>query len=645
MLDKINWYYNRVKTFSVEEVLFRLSQKKQAIQEQFFLHTIKPPKEYSHSEKILRDILIDKADTNFHIFKWKLKPEEITNWQQDISTKGEFPLIFSKSINTRITHEASAKIVWEVNRLQFLTSYCINYKHTNEEKYLSSFISILSSWIDTNPYLKGVNWYSNIEVNIRLIVWFLCWEILDANELIKQNQQFSDFVKLKWIPSIYEHCVYSYNNPSKYSSSNNHLISEYAGLFVATSLWNFSESKKWNEYAKNGLEVEIRRQHSKDGINKEEAAEYIQFITDFFLISHVVAERTDNGFSDGYKEVLKNIFYYIYNFIDINGNFPQYGDEDDGKCFILDFTDKFNNFKSLLASGAIIFNDPTLKSKANDLDKKNQILFGAKGKEIFDNLEVLEVKTASRFYTEEGHFILRKQEKAEEIYINFDAAPLGFLSIAAHGHADALSFIIHIDGQPIFCDSGTYTYHTEPNWRKYFLGTLSHNTIRINKLNQAKIAGPTMWLEHFSTKIKKTESNAEYDLVVAEHDGYSKIGIIHTREIKFDKVKSIITIKDFIESNSREEYLIEYPLHFHPSVENIINDSKHYSLYTKNKKLVTISIDPKLELNLVRGQVEPFELGWYSKSFMEKEPCSTILGTLKCTGNISLETHITIRKA
>jgi hypothetical protein len=41
-----------------------------------------------------------------------------------------------------------------------------------------------------------------------------------------------------------------------------------------------------------------------------------------------------------------------------------------------------------------------------------------------------------------------------------DAAPLGFLSIAAHGHADALSFILHVDGSPILVDPGMFTYHT-----------------------------------------------------------------------------------------------------------------------------------------------------------------------------------------
>ncbi|MEI9958285.1 MAG: heparinase II/III family protein [Ferruginibacter sp.] len=142
---------------------------------------------------------------------------------------------------------------------------------------------------------------------------------------------------------------------------------------------------------------------------------------------------------------------------------PKYGDEDDGKCFIVDTDDTFNNFKSILSSGAIIFNDLLFKSKSNGFDIKNQLLFGEKGKAIFDAIPMEKIALSSKFYKDEGHFICRKQLVGQEVYCHFDAAQLGFLSIAAHGHADALSFFLHIDGQPVFVDPGTYTYHTAPN--------------------------------------------------------------------------------------------------------------------------------------------------------------------------------------
>ncbi len=124
------------------------------------------------------------------------------------------------------------------------------------------------------------------------------------------------------MPVIYLHCKYSFENPSKYSSANNHLITELSGLFIASSYWKFNESKKWNCYSKKGLEKEILLQHSEEGINKEEASGYIQFVTDLLLLAYIVAEKTNNKFSESFSFRLEKILTYINNFIDIKGNHP-----------------------------------------------------------------------------------------------------------------------------------------------------------------------------------------------------------------------------------------------------------------------------------------------------------------------------------
>ncbi len=633
----ISWYLNRLKTMSPEEMIYRLFQMLTAKYEQLF-HAGRSPSEQKVTYNKIRfsykpGYSVIHAETINVFGKIIDYPAEEKDWHKDVFSGNHFPVTFSKAINIRNNPALSAKNVWEVNRLQFLIFIALNYNHTGSEKYLRQFTSILSSWIESNPYLLGVNWYSNIEVNIRLIVWYFCWHLLDAEKLSNINPAFKDFVGEKWIPSIYQHCRYSYRNPSRYSSSNNHLISEYAGLFIASSLWNFRESEKWNRYAKLGLEKEIFRQHSINGINREEAAEYIQFITDFFLLAFVTGENSGNPFSGKYREQLRMIFTYIYNFTDMEGNFPQYGDEDDGKCVLFDQAGDFNNFKSLLTSGAIMFNDPVFKSKSNGIDTKNLILFGDDVISKFEKIQDQKSAGSSVFYTGEGHFLFRKKEENGEIYMHFDAAPLGYLSIAAHGHADALSFILHIDGQPVFTDPGTYTYHTEPGWRKYFIGTLAHNTIRINKLNQATIGGPTLWLNHYKTEIIKAERTGSIETVRARHDGYKSLGITHIREIIFNRDKMQFNITDEIITDNDNSYLVEFALHIHPLME--ISEKGNNTIFIGNtggKRGAMIILDNKLPYELVRGRTEPEISGWYSKSFMQKEPSTMILCSLETAG-------------
>ena len=624
----IGWYINRLKTISIAEFPYRIKQLIKNQYERYFNQGKFPAKitvvtkknilSFSYSPEELYPDSINIFGTAFRYTGQNI------NWQEDISTGERFPLSFSKTIKIRDNSNLSAKNVWEVNRLQFLSFIALNYRKTGSDIYLSQFIRILNSWIDNNPYLVGINWYSNIEINIRLITWFFCWQILDADKLITTNSEFKDFVDRKWIQAIFQHCRFSFYNPSKYSSSNNHLISEYAGLFIATSLWQFKESEKWNRYSKKGLEKEILRQHSENGINKEEAAEYIQFITDFFLIAYIVGENTSNKFSENYKIQFRKILDYISNFLDMNGHFPQYGDEDDGKCFILDFDKNFNNFKSLLTSGAIIFKDHLLKSRSNGFDVKNHFLFGEPGKKVYESIPEIHYPGNSKYYKNEGHFIFRKNENGNEIYLHFDAAPLGFLSLAAHGHADALSFILNVDGQPIFVDSGTYTYHTEPAWRGYFIGTLAHNTIRINQHDQAVNGGPTLWTRHYKSSVIDLDLNEDNNRIKATHNGYVKDDVQHIREILFDRLRNEFQIMDTILVKKNRKITVEIPFHLHPEVSINKQSANSYLISKDSVRNTELFVDEKLNPVVIRGQMDPQILGWYSGSFAKKEATNVI---------------------
>ncbi len=624
----IKWYYHRLQTMSVPEIFYRISQFLQKRKEKKKLVAFFPDVKLAKlPQPVLAPLVLpyDNYQPVLDIFGISFNYQAPINWHLDIASGKEFPKTFAKDIDIRTDKFGSAKHVWEVNRLQFLTRIAMQYRATGDADYLKQFQEITESWISENPYLQGVNWYSNIEVNLRLITWFLSWEILDVNQIIQQNKDFRDFVEKNWIPSIYLHCLYNYDNPSKFSSANNHLISEYAGLFIAASFWKFNESKKWLTYAKAGLEKEIIKQHSENGINKEEAAEYIQFITDFFLLPYVVGEKTNNIFSSGYKKMLKKICYYIYHLMDTKGNIPFYGDEDDGKTFILYHNQYFNNFKSILTSGAIIFNDPKLKRKSNGFDSRNAILFGKEGEKHFAALAEDNAWEESVFFKEEGHCILKKQTDKKEIYLHFDAAPLGFLSIAAHGHADALSWVMYVDGYPVFVDSGTYVYHTDPDWRKYFMGTLSHNTIRVDYTDQAKITGPTMWADHYKAGIIEMRSNNHEDYIKAFHTGYITLGVKHERELYFDKQNEKIVIKDHV--FCKEPHFFEMPLHVHPDANIKIVAPNEFMITNGKSRAVLLKVDEKLKPSVLSGQSDPI-LGWYSPSFQKKIKGQTIYNTI-----------------
>ena len=640
----ISWYIKRLKTFSVGEVFYRIRQRVRThVWDKRLIIGATTAVELPQSS-LIED---GSAHLDYPIFEKAVDIFKPIDWHLDLSTGRKFPKSFAHKIDIRSDKYGSAKHVWEVNRMQFMLHIAMLYKKSGEKRYLDLFCYHLTSWKNANPYMVGVNWYSNIEVNLRLICWYFCWQLLDVDDLcadVTKGVAFNAFVQDIWIPMIFEHAEYSCNHPSLYSSANNHLISEYAGLFIAACGWNIPHREERLKYAKAGLEREILLQNTAEGVNREEAAEYIQFIDDFFLIAAVVGRRAGVKFAGAYNERLHAMANYMNAMLDCNCNYPMYGDGDDGFVLRPDAGGVFNNFKSLLASFAVYFDDASFKRSDVAWDDKNELLFGFEGREKFNAMpenEISNVLNGNRFFRESGHFIFRKAEKIDtcadavnvanvagcrEIYLHFDAAPLGFLSIAAHGHADALSFILHVDGKPVIVDPGTFSYHTHKDLRRYFVSTFAHNTVCVNGKNQAQQAGPTMWLSHYSCKTLNVGEN----FVEATHDGYRKDGVQHVRKIEFNFEKNEFMITDTLRCS--KPATVEIPFHLHPDVTVKLEGSKA-EIALPGGRFVMLDLDEKLSYTIR-------EDGWYSEHFGEKEPAKFLSAKTECNGIIEFVTRL-----
>jgi len=625
------------------ELFFRAGQMHQRTMEKLFT----PQPEYHHVTVNSPALIFNFRDTKFNdqftFFGSTIEINDRIDFHKDVSSGKQFPLSFSKSIDIRTDRFGSAKMVWEVNRLQFLIPLLISYKSTGDKAKLDLFVSIMRAWQEQNPYLKGINWYSNIEVNLRLINWYWCWLLLENDERWTTDKEYEIFRAEVWLPLVYSHCVYSDRNPSFHSSANNHLIAEYAGLFVASCLWQFPESAEWQRKSRKGLEREILKQHSENGINKEEAAGYIQFITDLFLLAYVAAEQSGLSFSQTYKARLKSICNYINNLLDIRGNWPKYGDEDDGRVVIPAGSLTDNNFLSILNTASVLFDVPEWKRVGTIWDVKSEMLtthLGGSGK--WRHYPHHLSPPVSAFYKDEGHFIMRKYTKDQtEIYCHFDAAPLGYLSIAAHGHADALSVIMHIDGYPFIVDPGTYAYHTHKEWRKYFVSTLAHNTVTIEMMDQAHLSGPTLWLDHYKCTVLEAGTSKELDHVSAVHNGYRKLNTTHKRSIDFKKEMDCFQLQDKITSG-RPSYSVHQPFHLHPSV-HVLQQGNTFILSRKETaSTLEVTFDECLQTEHIIATDES-PIGWYSPSFMNKQKSSVIMGHIQSNQQtLTLTTYIKI---
>jgi len=91
-----------------------------------------------------------------------------------------------------------------------------------------------------------------------------------------------------------------------------HLIGELSGLFVGCVTWPFwPDTVKWQQIAKDGLEHEALLQNAADGVNREQAISYQQFVLDFLLLAGLAGRENDDAFTEPYWRRIESMLEFI----------------------------------------------------------------------------------------------------------------------------------------------------------------------------------------------------------------------------------------------------------------------------------------------------------------------------------------------
>jgi hypothetical protein len=343
---------------------------------------------------------------------------------------------------------------------------------------------------------------------------------------------------------------------SKFSSANNHLIGEAAGLaVVGLSLPWLKGAKGWQKKGLAILTAEISKQIHPDGVPAEQAINYLAFDLDFYLLVWQTAVRQGVPIPAIWQERLGAASDFISSLMDNSGGVPALGDSDDGRVLALDERPEANVFRSILASAAVLLERPDFKTIAAEWDEKSHWFWGQSGREVFERLERRPLAQSSKLFKVGGYGLMAHKDTR----LLLDFGPLGYLSLAAHGHADALSLLLSAENQPILIDSGTYAYREGGQWRRYFRGTSAHNTIVINGLDQSEMRGDFLWGRGATAQLLDWQTTADYDLITAEHDGYTNLGFTHRRTVLFYKPDWIL-VEDYLSGSGTHQ--IEQNWHF-----------------------------------------------------------------------------------
>jgi hypothetical protein len=521
------------------------------------------------------------------------------------------------------------KQVWEVNRLQHLTLLAAAWFMTGNDAYAERVADQLRSWWDENPFLSGVNWTSGIELGIRLINFAWIRRLLDgwpgATDLFER----SDLAlrQVRW------HQEYLAAFESRGSSANNHVIAEAAGQLAASCAFPwFAESERWRRSSALLLERALRANTFPSGINRELASDYHGFVAELGFFAAVEAAAFGAPVSDACWRLLGAMTDDMAALVDVRLQPPRQADSDEGRVVLLD-APGHNRWPVLLALGGALFGRlewwPPVPPGAGSV-----LVTALVGDRTL--AAGRPAKRPSRF-TDAGITILRTaQEDGQEIWCRCDGGPHGFLSIAAHAHADALSVEVRHDGVDILADPGTYCYHGEPEWRSYFRSTIAHNTVEIGGRSQSAAGGPFMWLRQAETR-QLAASDLSW---TAEHDGYAGLQPPgrHRRTVRLDPSDHEIEIIDVIGAAGHE---IRLAYHLGPDVAVELGTGAAALAWSSasGPGAARMVLPKELSWRLYRGETEPI-MGWYSPGLGRRVPAVTLLGHGRCESDLSLITRL-----
>jgi hypothetical protein len=109
-----------------------------------------------------------------------------------------------------------------------------------------------------------------------------------------------------------------------------------------------------------------------------------------------------------------------------------------------------------------------------------------------------------------------------------DIGQIGPIYQSGHAHADTLNFVLNVHNIPVIVDTGVSTYN-QGTTRLQERGTAAHNTVAILGRNSSEIWSSFRVARRANVEILEDKEES----IVAQHDGYEKMGTIHKRQWKF----------------------------------------------------------------------------------------------------------------
>jgi len=535
-MGKLSWYYNRLKAMNLREVGWRIGQKRLQQHEKKVFGSVRHNVGNDVFDGRYQNLGFNPAALGIYFENSHYGTETAIHLLKG-PDYGRWPKTFSYDLDYKQRDDlGDARTCWEKDRHFDWTLLAKAYYVTREERYFAELSDKVEEWCRDNAFLHGIAWTSAMELAIRSVNWMFALAFIQKSD--------RDIARLKnGIINITDYLTKHY---SRFSSANNHLLVEATAIGMAGYALGH---RPWQELAVKILSDELMSQNYEDGVNKELSLHYQTFgMEAYCLMMHAMRINGDE-IPCGWIEMLRKQGEYVAHCCWREQAVMEFGDDDEGKIidlrggewhnfnYILQFVSlltkcRFSSFKNTEENISWLFGDDEIKS-----------MFALP---LYNN-------KVSKCYKTGGNTFMR--DCSDRVLIGIDHAELGFGSIAAHGHADALSVQMMVDGKAILADPGTYIYHCNLPMRNEFRKTINHNTVALlddsgKTIDQSQMLGAFLWGKRAHCTLENWKTVPSHDTLTASHDGYAPFR--HKRTVELigkDTSAPVLRVKDMMSGN------------------------------------------------------------------------------------------------
>ncbi len=499
----------------------------------------------------------------------------VIDWQRDVVNRKRTPRRRWYKIRYLDFGEVGDhKVIWELNRHQHLVTLAKAWHLSRDGHFVAELLSQWSQWDRANPYPKGINWASSLEVAFRSLSWLWVGHLLAPCPAAPKSFQQDLLRSLALSGRHLERYL------STYSSPNTHLLGEAVALFfIGTLCPRLRFAPRWQELGWRIILEQAEKQVQADGMHFEQSVYYHVYALDFFLHARQLATRNAISVPASFDRVIERMLDVLRG-LSQAGLAPGLGDDDGGRVFD-PRRNRREHLTDPLSTGAVIFERADFKAASGGIKEETLWLLGPEGAGRFEALPVTSRPAASLCFKTSGLYVMAGSE-AQKVagstkgdaslrtlrqQLVIDAGPQG-TGNSGHGHADALSVHLSVAGEEWLVDPGTFRYMGASAEREMFRGTAAHNTLEVDGVSQADPVAPFAWRMLPRARVAQWITSDRFDLFEGSHSGYQRLPepVVHRRWIFYLKPHFWL-VRDLAEGagEHRLEIFWHFPPYFVPS--------------------------------------------------------------------------------